>query len=94
MDKQGNVYALAAMSPGVGVGVPIKGGYGYVTNHSQDLRNIISGDSFSMSAVAGVGGTLGITSSLESAMAEFDIEPGVELSVSYGNTWFIGNIYE
>ena len=94
VDKQGNVYALAAMSPGVGVGVPIKGGYGYVTDHSQDLRNIISGDSFSMSAVAGVGGTLGITSSLESAMAEFDIEPGVELSVSYGNTWFIGNIYE
>ena len=46
-----------------------------------------------MSAVAGVGGTVGVSRSIESAIAEMNMELDVELSLAYSVVWFIGNIY-
>lgn len=46
-----------------------------------------------MSAVAGVGGTVGVSRTIESAIAEMNMELDVELSLAYNVVWFIGNNY-
>ncbi|KAF1678119.1 hypothetical protein, partial [Veillonella sp. R32] len=90
VDKEGNVYAVTAFSPGVSVGIPLKTGVGYLSNHEDNIKKVISGYSGSLSAVAGIGGTIGVGEA--SIIAEFNVEAGVDISGSIGYTWYLGTL--
>ena len=93
IDKEGNVYATLAFAPGVTVGVlPITVGTGFLSNKKEGYINSIVGWSGNFTAIGGIGGTVGISSS--GLMAEFDSSPSAGVSLAIGYTWWVGRIYE
>ena len=96
IDKFGNVYGTIAFAPGVAAtAVPLNIGAGWLAisgkeETSDAYRTYISGWSGSFTALAGVGGTLGLSTA--GALGEIDAGGSVALNATIGYTFYAGNI--
>lgn len=93
VDREGNVYATLAFAPGVSIGVPLTTGFGVVSDKSKGYIKAISGWSSTVTALGGIGGTVGITSE-GNIIGEMAASGSAGISANIGYTWFVGNVYK
>ena len=95
IDKFGSIYAMAGFSPGVLVGAPINAGAGWILfknkkTDKEEYQGYITGFSGTITAMGGIGGTVGISSS--GIIGEIQGDPNVQLGLTLGYTWYVGQI--
>ena len=95
IDKFGNVYATVGFSPGVLAGPPVNVGSGRLLfkdkiSSAEEYRGYIKGLSGSITAVGGIGGSLGLSSS--GIIGEVQAGSNVQLGATLAYTWHIGKV--